>query len=341
MGRVGVHVAGAILEGQLGWRFREQHESDWGIDALVEIVSNGHPTGKIVALQIKAGQSWFQHRSHNGWTFYGTKRHRLYWLGHDLPVLVVLVDPRTGMAYWAHVTEIDAEPTASAFKLNIPEYQVLGPSAARQIEQIRRMWQPVRGDRWSRARDAIASCRAVGIPVAPSASLWDAFAASLPASQLSTSAAITFGLRLSGDAPATVKTAATDHRSPVRLTLEDLRGTWFPSGSTEVFVCENHVVVESVIRTLGVRSRPLIVLGGFPGKATEYLLLGLGFAGCVVQVHADHDAVGRKIKGTLFGQTIKFHEWKPCKDRALTELRTSRAEELCLPDLLGALRIAD
>ena len=41
IGRLGVHgVARLVLE-ELGWIFREQHESDHGIDAIVETVVDG------------------------------------------------------------------------------------------------------------------------------------------------------------------------------------------------------------------------------------------------------------------------------------------------------------
>ncbi|MET8757530.1 DUF4365 domain-containing protein [Lentzea sp. NPDC004782] len=55
VGRSGVHgVASIVLDG-LGWKFREHHESDWGVDAIIEIADNDQPTGRLIALQIKAG----------------------------------------------------------------------------------------------------------------------------------------------------------------------------------------------------------------------------------------------------------------------------------------------
>lgn len=42
-----------------GWLFREQYLHDYGIDAQVEIVINGVPTGKLIAIQIKSGKSYF------------------------------------------------------------------------------------------------------------------------------------------------------------------------------------------------------------------------------------------------------------------------------------------
>lgn len=34
------------------WLFREQPIHDYGIDAHVEVVDNGQPTGKLIAIQV-------------------------------------------------------------------------------------------------------------------------------------------------------------------------------------------------------------------------------------------------------------------------------------------------
>jgi len=42
-----------------GWLFREQYLHDYGIDAQVEIVQDGKPTGDLIAIQIKSGTCYF------------------------------------------------------------------------------------------------------------------------------------------------------------------------------------------------------------------------------------------------------------------------------------------
>ena len=42
-----------------GYIFREQPISDYGIDAQIELIDEETVTGKLVALQIKSGASWF------------------------------------------------------------------------------------------------------------------------------------------------------------------------------------------------------------------------------------------------------------------------------------------
>ena len=52
----------ARLEVNMGWLFREQLTHDHGIDAQVEIVKDGQPTGDLIAIQIKSGTSFFSER---------------------------------------------------------------------------------------------------------------------------------------------------------------------------------------------------------------------------------------------------------------------------------------
>ena len=51
-GRAGVHGVGLLVHQELQWKFREQHESDTGIDAIIEVASAGKATGKLIAVQL-------------------------------------------------------------------------------------------------------------------------------------------------------------------------------------------------------------------------------------------------------------------------------------------------
>jgi Domain of unknown function (DUF4365) len=115
--RIGVHGVATLIIDALGWKFREQHESDWDIDAIVEVAVDDVPTGRLIALQIKSGQSYFDEVSPSAdWVLRGPKRHLSYWLEHQLPVLVVLFDPRTQSAYWVQVTQQTATWDAAGFQ---------------------------------------------------------------------------------------------------------------------------------------------------------------------------------------------------------------------------------
>jgi hypothetical protein len=49
VGRVGIHGVALLVVGDLRWKFREQHDSDWGIDAIMEIAEDDRPTGRLLA----------------------------------------------------------------------------------------------------------------------------------------------------------------------------------------------------------------------------------------------------------------------------------------------------
>jgi hypothetical protein len=101
--RRGVNLVG-LRVGELGWLFREQQVSDFGIDAHLEVVDDSaDATGRLPAVQIKSGPSFFRYTTDTGWWFPCTTAHADYWRGHSLPVVIALVDPKTQLVYWQHV----------------------------------------------------------------------------------------------------------------------------------------------------------------------------------------------------------------------------------------------
>lgn len=89
---VGVAAAYDIFS-RFGWAFRIQSVGDFGIDAIVEIRRGGVATGKLLALQIKSGASYFRHKVPGGYLFRGKLRHLDYWTNHSLPAYLVLHNP--------------------------------------------------------------------------------------------------------------------------------------------------------------------------------------------------------------------------------------------------------
>lgn len=141
-GRLGVHGVATLIHKELGWIFREQRESDHGIDALVETVVAGQPAGRLIALQIKSGPSWFREPFQGaGWVLRGPQRNLSYWLKHQLPVLVVPFDPRTSKGYWVHVNPDAATFTPKGYRIIVPASHRLDSSAKNQIEKIIELWQ--------------------------------------------------------------------------------------------------------------------------------------------------------------------------------------------------------
>lgn len=104
-GALGVTITQLAVEGELGWIFRRGAERDTGIDAQVEVVLFGEATGLTLAVQIKAGASYFKSPMRNGWAYRPKPGHLKYWRAHSLPVIVVLVDLEKRVAYWGAVPE--------------------------------------------------------------------------------------------------------------------------------------------------------------------------------------------------------------------------------------------
>jgi hypothetical protein len=120
------------------WFFREQPITDQGIDAHIENFEllKGQKdddevgTGRLIALQIKGGPSYFSRPSPNGWWFPFKARKAKLWLGHALPVLVVLVDLDSGEMYWQRVSAATVIKTGKNYKIEVPRNQTVTTAGA-------------------------------------------------------------------------------------------------------------------------------------------------------------------------------------------------------------------
>lgn len=136
-GRIGVHAVGLGIEKTLNWIFREYPTSDHGIDAHVEIVDNRRDaTGRLIALQIKSGKSYFDEEAPDGYVFRGDRNHLTYWMRHSLPVIVVLHDPTAEVSHWQVVNQQTVETTEKGWKMTVPKSQVLDASARDRLSDI-------------------------------------------------------------------------------------------------------------------------------------------------------------------------------------------------------------
>ena len=123
-----------IIAGELGWFFAPNPMPDYGIDAEAEVVIDGVVTGQWLAIQSKGGSSYFR-PTDGGWTFYDNTSHLAYWLGHSLPVIVVIV-AEDGAAYWEEITTATTRETAKNFALKIPRSQQLGIASLDRLLQV-------------------------------------------------------------------------------------------------------------------------------------------------------------------------------------------------------------
>lgn len=85
------------------WRPTPCH--DLGVDGQIEFLEPGTSisTGHILAVQSKAGPSYFCKQDVDHVYFYPEEKHRRYWRSLRMPVLLVLHNPDDGMTLYARV----------------------------------------------------------------------------------------------------------------------------------------------------------------------------------------------------------------------------------------------
>ena len=134
--RLGVNETERIVLKELVWIFREQPVVDVGIDALIEQVKDGNPTGKFLAVQIKTGESHFS-LSKEKVIFYPTNVHCNYWLSTDIPMILIAHLPKGEKTYWQYISWDNIQKTKKGgWKLEIPKEQELNKNAKRELSRI-------------------------------------------------------------------------------------------------------------------------------------------------------------------------------------------------------------
>lgn len=132
--RKGVTAVQAIIC-QTDHIFREQLVQDMGIDAQIEIVDKGGPTGKLIGVQIKSGASHF-HETKAGYIYYGDNVHFEYWLRHSLPVIFIGHIPDLDLTFWSVVNKETAQSTPKGWKITLPKDQLLTAESANALAEI-------------------------------------------------------------------------------------------------------------------------------------------------------------------------------------------------------------
>lgn len=132
--RIGVYAVGSIVTQDLQWIFREQPIEDYGIDAHIEICFDGKPTGRLIAAQIKSGESWFSSKSQDGFIYTGSKRHLEYWTSHSLPVILILFNPIVKKAFWVPVETDRITVVEECWKITVPFISYFDLSAIEMLK---------------------------------------------------------------------------------------------------------------------------------------------------------------------------------------------------------------
>lgn len=134
-GEDGITILKRFVETELNWIFRPNHkEYDFGIDAYFDIITEyGNVTGKTIAVQVKTGPSYFKEKNEFGWIYRGEMSHLNYYLNHDIPVIIVLVDEITGKIFWTHCDPNKTEKAGLNWKITIQFSQELKSQSKEEL----------------------------------------------------------------------------------------------------------------------------------------------------------------------------------------------------------------
>jgi len=97
--KAGVNYIRTVVETSNSIFHEIQQDNDIGVDAIIEIIKNERPTGKMVAVQIKSGGSFFI----GGKCVIPVDNHENYWVNHPLPMFGIAYVPDLDCAYWVDI----------------------------------------------------------------------------------------------------------------------------------------------------------------------------------------------------------------------------------------------
>lgn len=85
--------------------FRPVHqETDVGVDGHIELVDTENATGKLVAVQVKSGDSYLANDG-DKFTVSVDQNHLDYWCSYLIPVILVCYSPSRNLAAWTSIRE--------------------------------------------------------------------------------------------------------------------------------------------------------------------------------------------------------------------------------------------
>lgn len=129
--RIGVSKVQLIVNEEFHWIFREQPIEDYGIDAHIEIQNEKYAQGKMIAVQIKSGVSYFQNTNENKIVYYPKQKHLEYWSNSILPVIIILYNPETKQCVWHYIDNL-----VGHHKILIDKNNIFNKSAKKELQKI-------------------------------------------------------------------------------------------------------------------------------------------------------------------------------------------------------------
>jgi len=112
-------------------------ENDIGLDAIIELFSNNKPTGKLIAIQVKAGSSYVDIKKQI--CKFNISGHKDYWLKHNLDVYGIVYSPELLQAYYLDIKKSLLQyPEKTVIKIDIsPENEFTYESFNNRIKDLK------------------------------------------------------------------------------------------------------------------------------------------------------------------------------------------------------------
>lgn len=89
-------------------------ENDFGIDGYIELVVDKCVTGKLIGVQIKHGNSFFNSRTDYGYKYIGNNKHLNYYLNNQCPIFIVIMDEDFNRKLWIEFDLLKTMPVGSS-----------------------------------------------------------------------------------------------------------------------------------------------------------------------------------------------------------------------------------
>lgn len=145
LGEQGVALI-SLAVSRMGFVWRPTAVHDTGIDGEIELRDRGSGavSGLLLKVQSKAVSN-FDKDGPGSFEYLADRRDVDYWLGHNVPVILVLSKPNTGEVYWQPVQEPDGRVRPTQFKFDKIRDKLDETAASQLIELVRRGTPGARG----------------------------------------------------------------------------------------------------------------------------------------------------------------------------------------------------
>jgi hypothetical protein len=88
----------------MGFQFDVRSRLETGIDGISEVMIEGQPTARMIAVQVKSTEAgYYAGENESGFTYLLRSEDLAYWRGSNLPIIIVLFRRRDETYYWKEV----------------------------------------------------------------------------------------------------------------------------------------------------------------------------------------------------------------------------------------------